>query len=98
MNCRVNDLYDKEVISVKDGTKIGNVSDLEINAETGKIYQLVIFGKPKLFGLLGREDDFVILWDEIDVLGEDTVLVNCDPPRTRRKRKGNTISSFLLGK
>lgn len=97
MICRVNDLYDKEVVCIKDGTKLGSVSDLVIDAETGKLDQLIIYGKQRLFGLLGREEEFIILWKEITVLGEDTILVSCEPPRVRGKRKGKSFMTFLFG-
>ena len=97
MICRVNDLYDKEVVCIKDGTKLGSVSDLVIDAETGKLDQLIIYGKQRLFGLLGREEEFIILWAEITVLGEDTILVSCEPPRVRSKRKGRSLMTFLFG-
>ena len=36
---------------------------------------LIIFGRQKLFGTLGREDDIQIPWENIEVIGEETVLV-----------------------
>ena len=35
MIVRAGDLYEKEVICVKDGTKMGNMGDFEINTEIG---------------------------------------------------------------
>ncbi len=76
MNCRIDDMRHKEVINVKDGMRLGNVCDLEIDTETAKVMSLVIYGRLRFFGLLGREDDIVIRWQDIQVIGEDTILVN----------------------
>lgn len=75
MVTRVNDLRNKEVINVKDGTKLGYVDDVDVNTCTAEVLSLVVYGRAKCFGLLGREEDIVIRWSEIEVIGEDTVLV-----------------------
>ena len=85
MNCRIVDLRNKDVINVKDGARLGCVSDVEVNTATARLVAIVIYGRLKCFGLLGREDDCVIDWDDIEVIGEDTVLVNCTPRRCRCK-------------
>ncbi|MGN0596710.1 MAG: YlmC/YmxH family sporulation protein [Ruminiclostridium sp.] len=87
MVCRFDDLRCKEIISIKTGCKIGFVDDIEFETCTAKICKLIVFGKPKLFGLLGREEDFVICWSDIEVIGEDTILVSCELP-TRPKKLG----------
>ncbi|HCC35645.1 MAG TPA: YlmC/YmxH family sporulation protein [Ruminococcaceae bacterium] len=96
MLCRVANLCEKEVICIKDGTKIGNVCDVELDIEKGQILTLVVYGRPRCFGILGREEDFIINWCEIKIIGEDTILVGCAPPRDRCRRKG--FLSTLLGK
>lgn len=94
MTCRIVDLRNKEVISVKDGTRLGCVSDVEVDTCTAQLVAIVIFGRLKLFGILGREDDIIIRWNDIEVIGEDTVLVNFEPPRSRRKKPHNWRSIF----
>ena len=37
MNCRITDLRAKEVICVKDGSRLGNVCDVEIDTCTGQL-------------------------------------------------------------
>ncbi|MBR2152475.1 MAG: YlmC/YmxH family sporulation protein [Clostridia bacterium] len=76
MCCRIVELKNKEVICIKDATRIGLVNDVEIDTCSGKVVSLVIYGKPRLFGLLGREEDIVINWDCIEVIGDDTILVS----------------------
>lgn len=79
MCCRIADLRNKQVVCVKNGCVLGYVSDIEINTTTGCIEAIVIFGRLRLFGLFGREDDIVIPWQDISVIGNETVLISTDP-------------------
>lgn len=83
MNCRIIEMRNREVICMKDGTRLGLVNDVEIDTCSGRLASIIIYGKPKLMGLLGREPDLVIPWEEIEVFGDETVLVSTQP--TRRK-------------
>ena len=79
MCCRIADLRNKQVVCVKNGCVLGYVSDVDIDTADGSIKAIVIFGRPRLFGLLGREDDIVIPWIDIEVIGQETILVNTEP-------------------
>lgn len=86
MNCRIAELKAKQVVCIKNGCVLGFISDVEINTSSGVIENIVIFGRLRFFGLLGREEDIIIPWSEIDVIGRETVLVNTDPaPYVRMK-------------
>lgn len=93
MRCRIQDLRHKEVICIADGTALGCVSDVEVDTADAKLIAIVIFGRPKCFGLLGREDDCIIPWCDIEIIGEDAILVNASPVRSRRKKRlfGNLL-------
>ncbi len=86
MSCRVQDLKHKEVICISDGCALGCICDVEIDIKEAKVISLVIYGRPKCFGLLGREDDIVISCQDIEVIGEDTILVKSAPTWPRRKK------------
>ncbi len=96
MNCCITDLCEKEIINLKDGTRLGNVNDVEIDTCTGKLIAIIICAKSKLFGLGGKEEDLRICWEQIEVIGDDTILVNIDcPPTYRPKPKGGLLSSVF---
>lgn len=78
MNCSITELRNKEVINAKNGCRLGYVSDVEIDTCSGCIVSVIIWGKSKCFGLMPRENDLKILWKDIEVIGDDTVLVCCD--------------------
>ncbi|MCL2086677.1 MAG: YlmC/YmxH family sporulation protein [Oscillospiraceae bacterium] len=86
MVCRFEDLRCKEVICIKTGAKIGYPDDVEIETKTAKIIKIIIFGRGKCFGLFGREDDFIIPWCDVEVIGEDTILI-CSEAKIPARRK-----------
>jgi len=75
---RSSDFRQKEVINISDGRRLGFVSDVEIDLETGKIDAIILAGVGRLFGILGKESEFVIPWDKIVRIGEDIILVDLD--------------------
>lgn len=87
----IEELSCKDVINLRDGRRLGNVCDVQIDICTSCVKELIIFGRPKFFGLFGREDDICVPWDNIEKIGEDTILVNCEPVcgpvRPIRKKK-----------
>lgn len=89
------DLRDKDVVNIKDGVKLGEVCDLEFDGESAQITAIVLFGKLKFFGLLGREPDIVIKWEEIQTIGKDTVLVDYLEKPEIRKKKGVLLDKFF---
>ena len=72
---RACDLRQKEVINIVNASRLGYVYDVEINFETGNIVAIIVPGKPRILGVIGKKDDYVIPWDNIVRVGEDIVLV-----------------------
>ena len=94
MECRVSELRYKEIINVSDGSRYGWVGDVEVDLESGQVRALVVPGRLRLFGLLGREEDIVICWEVIKLIGEDTILVNYCPPQPQPRQGGGFFSVF----
>ncbi|MBQ4152729.1 MAG: YlmC/YmxH family sporulation protein [Oscillospiraceae bacterium] len=92
---RIADMRNKEVVNVKDGTKLGFIDDVEFDTVTAELTALVIFGKARFFGLFGREEDIVITWQDIEVIGEDTVLVSFDAIQRLPIRKAGFFSKLF---
>lgn len=89
MCCRIADMRNKQVVCIKDGCVLGYVSDVEFNTADGSLTAIIIMGKPRFFGIFGHEDDIIIPWREIEVIGQETILVNTDPtPYLKYGRKG----------
>lgn len=69
-------LCQKDVISIDTGQNIGRVDDIEFCSESAVVKYLVIFGRPRFFGLLGRCEDIKIAWENVVKIGQDAILVN----------------------
>lgn len=85
MICKVLDLRHKEVINSKDGCRLGFVDDVEIDIQNATVLSLIIYGRLRCFGLLGRDEDITINWEYIKLIGEDTILVSYTAPAIKKK-------------
>jgi YlmC/YmxH family sporulation protein len=89
MDSRITQLRSKELIDISSGSRYGYVGDLEIDLESGQVRALVVPGRLRLFGLLGRERERVFPWTAVRCFGEDTILVDGskqEPDRVRRRK------------
>ena len=82
-----SDLRYREVIDIHTGFRLGYICDAEFDDAEGKLRSLITPGKAKLFGLLGREDDYILPWDCILRVGTDIILVEVKGEFVRRKRR-----------
>ena len=87
MRCRVSELRYKEIIDVADGSRYGFVGDVEVDLETGQITQLIVPGRLRLCGLLGRWEDTLFPWSSVRRFGADTILVERGLLRQERRRE-----------
>lgn len=76
---KTSDLRAKEVINTIDGKRLGHITDIEINVETGKLTAIVVPGNGRFFGLFGRNEELIIPWDKINKIGLDVILVETTP-------------------
>ncbi len=94
MKCTFTELRSREVISTSTGARIGYIDDLEIDMETGQVNSLIICGRPRMLGLLGKDDDVVIACGDIEKIGTDTVLVKTDMDNVYKIAKSEQGSLF----
>lgn len=87
MESRIAELRCKEIINVSDGCRFGYVGDVEVDLESGRICALVVPGRLRLFGLLGREEDKVFPWSTVRRFGEDIILVEAETGESRRAER-----------
>ena len=96
MICGISDLRRKEVINIKSGARIGFVGDVEIDLSNARIVSIIIHGKLKFFGLLGRCKDTIVKWENVDVIGNDTILVNFCQHVDRKKCKFGILHKLFF--
>jgi YlmC/YmxH family sporulation protein len=86
VSLKFTDLQCREVICVRDGRRLGFVTDVQIEMPEGKIRAVVVPGPCRYLGIAGRREDFCIPWDSICRIGPDIVLVDAEPDRCRIPR------------
>ena len=72
---RLSEIQNKDVINLNSGMKVGNIIDIKINSETGKIESLIL-EKKKFSSIFNSNDEIEIYWTQINKIGEDVILVN----------------------
>jgi len=84
----VYELCERDVVNVTTGQNLGKVDDISFEPETASITGVILYGRLKLFGLLGREEDTAIPWGDIEKIGTDVLLVRTAVSRSRKKLFG----------
>mgnify|MGYP003448838651 CR=1 FL=1 len=71
---KISDFQIKDIVNTLDGKRLGNVEDIEIDLNTGKIKSITV-ASSKMLAFLNKDEDIVIPWNKIKMIGEDVVLV-----------------------
>ncbi len=95
MICSFSSLRSKEVVNVKTGEKIGFIDDLELDSVSGRIVSLTIYGRSRAFGLMGRDEDIIVKCRDIELIGEDTVLVSFEKDAVCIKPQSCRVENLL---
>lgn len=90
MICKFTELKNKDVINISDGVRLGRVDDVEIDPERACIVSIISLGRPRFFGLFGKDSDIIIPWENIEIIGIDAILVRVDYKGGSKRR-----TSFL---
>jgi len=70
---------------------------VEICCESGQLCAIVIWGKSRLFEPGGRCEDIRIPWKDIQVIGEETVLVCVDEGECCCSKEKKRLFESLFG-
>lgn len=83
----LSELHDKEVVQIESGACLGRIDDINFDPITSTVESFIMLGRPRLFGLLGREDGLVVDWNDVVRFGVDAVLVKIQLPEGTSVRK-----------
>ncbi|MDD4803457.1 MAG: YlmC/YmxH family sporulation protein [Syntrophomonas sp.] len=72
---KISELRMREVINVLDGKKLGNIVDIDLDMEKGKVLALMLPGQVKGWGIFSKRQEIVVPWDKIVRIGRDVILV-----------------------
>ena len=82
---RICELREKEVVNVCDGERLGNICDVDFEEHTGRICTLIIPGPGKIFGIIGRDSEYLIPYECVKRIGSDVVLVEIEAAKCLHK-------------
>ncbi|MDR2525325.1 MAG: YlmC/YmxH family sporulation protein [Oscillospiraceae bacterium] len=94
MKCCITDLRNKDVISKTTGARLGNVVDCQVDTCTGCVEALVVVARPRMFGFVAREE-FFVRWQDIDIIGDDIILVSYTHHPAPEARKRGTMEGLF---
>lgn len=75
MEITFTDLKQREVINVFDGKKLGRITDLVFDIETGKVEGIIVPGEKKIFR---KTDDIFIPLEKLKRIGDDVILIGIE--------------------
>ena len=84
----IRERCEKVVVPLEQGVCLGRADDLAFDPATARLQSLILLGRPRLFGLLGREENLTIPWQEIETIGTDAVLVHTQLPSAAPSKPG----------
>lgn len=75
MDISYNDLRNKEIVNLSDGSKMGRIIDVIFNSESGKVIGLVAPGEKKF---LKKADEIFIPLEKVRRIGDDVILIRLE--------------------
>ena len=83
-----SELMNKDVINVRDGSRLGHIQDLKINVGTGEICTVMVSGSSKVLDFFGgAHGEYWIEWNQICKIGADIILVDIEISRCLKEKK-----------
>ncbi|HNX29165.1 MAG TPA: YlmC/YmxH family sporulation protein [Syntrophomonadaceae bacterium] len=71
---KISDLQARDVINVLDGKKLGNIIDIDLDLDNGRVLGLVLPGRSKGF-IFSKREEMTVPWNKIIRIGRDVILV-----------------------
>lgn len=86
---KLSELSTKDVIREEDGTKLGRINDVIIDAANGKILSILVSNGLKFFNFFSKEDATKISWQNIVKIGSDVIIVDTAQNKNLDTNKNN---------
>ena len=72
----LSELAEKDIINEKDGSKIGRITDIEIDTNNGNILSIKVQAGMKILHMITGKDATRIPWQNIIKIGNDVIIVD----------------------
>lgn len=60
---------------MKNGNRLGNIIDIDIDMINGNINKVIIYNKKSIFSLF-KQEELEIGWSSIKKIGDDVILID----------------------
>lgn len=72
---RISDFQNKDVVNMKNGNRLGNIIDIDIDMINGNINKVIIYNKKSIFSVF-KQEELEISWSSIKKVGDDVILID----------------------
>ncbi|MDF2536936.1 MAG: YlmC/YmxH family sporulation protein [Bacillales bacterium] len=72
---KISELQNKEILNLYNGAVLGQITDIDINPNSGLILSVQV-STAKLFSFFSGEVNFEITWQDIKKIGTDFIFVD----------------------
>lgn len=69
------DLRQKEVVNIYTAERLGYITDVEIDFETGSVRSVVVPKRRTAKNIFSKRKSYIIAWEDIVCVGSEIVLV-----------------------
>ena len=73
---KLSELQKKDIVSIRDGKKIGKIVDVEFDVKSGYMIHFVIEKAHFVRSLFSQTEELNIKFTQIKKLGEDVILID----------------------
>ncbi len=94
MNCCIDEICNKDVINIENGCRVGYVFDIEIDTGSGQVSKILVSRDEKAIQFK-RPECLKICWEDIVVMGEETILVKNIPPLQQQDKQTKSIFNIF---
>ena len=77
---KISDLQAKDIVNLETGKRLGHLTDLDLNLDSGQIESIIISSGGKMMSLFGKDEEFIVPWSNIIKIGSDVILVKTVKP------------------
>ena len=92
MDISYNDLRNKEIVNLSDGSKMGHITDVVFNSDSGKVVGIVVPGEKRIFR---KTDDLFIPLEKVRRIGDDVILIRYETSSYQKNRYGAIENSVV---
>lgn len=88
---KISDLRMREVVNVLDGKKLGNITDIELDLDGGRVIAFILPGRLRGFSIFAKREEIVVPWEKIVRIGRDVILVEVAVVNEVEPYRGNYL-------